>query len=84
MRSVNPDLVLCNGPGTCVPICVAAYVPRLLGVKHIKIVYVESVCRVTSLSLSAKLLYWFADEMVVQWEPVHKKYPASTYLGRLA
>ena len=61
--------------------------PRLrvqLGIKLIKIVYIESVCRVTSLSLSAKLLYWFADEMVVQWEPVHEKYPATAYFGRLA
>eukprot|EP00761_Pharyngomonas_kirbyi_P005023 gb/GECH01005028.1/.p1 GENE.gb/GECH01005028.1/~~gb/GECH01005028.1/.p1 ORF type:complete len:180 (+),score=10.50 gb/GECH01005028.1/:1-540(+) len=26
---INPDLVLCNGPGTCVPICIAAYIPRV-------------------------------------------------------
>ena len=81
--TVWPDLILCNGPGTCVPICCAAYLPRILGVKRIKIVYVESICRVTSLSMSGKLLYWFADEMVVQWEPVHTRYPATTYLGRL-
>ena len=26
-----PDVILCNGPGTCVPVCLAAYLPRLLG-----------------------------------------------------
>lgn len=33
-----PDVILTNGPGTCVPICVAAYIPRILGWKHIQIV----------------------------------------------
>jgi len=26
---LQPDVVLCNGPGTCVPICVAAYLLRV-------------------------------------------------------
>ena len=33
-----PDVILTNGPGTCVPICVAAYIPRILGWKHIHVV----------------------------------------------
>lgn len=27
--STMPDLILCNGPGTCLPIGVAAYIPRV-------------------------------------------------------
>lgn len=78
-----PDLVLTNGPGTCIPLCVAAYIPRLLGLKRIQVVYVESICRVKSLSMTAKLLYPFCDGFVVQWEDLNQRYPATTFLGRL-
>jgi beta-1,4-N-acetylglucosaminyltransferase len=77
-----PDVVLVNGPGTCVCVCLCAYLPRILGIKHIKVVYVESVCRVRTLSLSGKLLYPFCDLFVVQWESLRDKYPRAVYLGR--
>lgn len=73
-----PDVVVCNGPGTCVPICVAARIIRLLCWRDIKIVYVESVARVKSLSLSGKILRFVADYFVVQWPELKEKYPKST------
>lgn len=73
-----PDVVLCNGPGTCVPVCVAARVIRLLCWKDIRVVYVESVARVKSLSLSGKILRFIADSFVVQWPELKAKYPKST------
>jgi hypothetical protein len=45
--------------------------------------YVESVCRVQTLSLTAMLLYCFCDGFVVQWKELALRYPRSTYLGRL-
>ena len=30
---IRPSLLLCNGPGTCIPICIAAYALRMLGIK---------------------------------------------------
>mmetsp|Transcript_31429 Transcript_31429/g.82430 ORF Transcript_31429/g.82430 Transcript_31429/m.82430 type:complete len:253 (+) Transcript_31429:433-1191(+) len=78
-----PDLVLTNGPGTCIPLCIAAYIPRLLGMKRIQIVYVESICRVTTLSMTGKLLYPFCDGFIVQWPELAAKYPEASYLGRL-
>ena len=44
----RPSLLLCNGPGTCIPVCAWAYALRLLGLKHVTIVYVESIARVDS------------------------------------
>ena len=78
-----PELVLCNGPGTCIPVCFAAYVVKFLGLKSVKIVYVESFCRVESLSLSALMLYYFADLILVQWPQLQTKYPRTRYIGRL-
>ncbi|KAM4721494.1 UDP-N-acetylglucosamine transferase subunit ALG14 [Rhinophrynus dorsalis] len=78
-----PDLVLCNGPGTCVPVCLSALLLGVLGIKKIIIVYVESICRVESLSLSGRLLYYFTDYFIVQWPCLKEKYPNAIYLGRI-
>ncbi|XP_072500171.1 UDP-N-acetylglucosamine transferase subunit ALG14 [Notamacropus eugenii] len=80
---LKPDLVLCNGPGTCIPICASALLLGILGIKKVIIVYVESICRVETLSLSGKILYHFSDYFFVQWPALKGKYPKSVYLGRI-
>ncbi|XP_048458325.1 UDP-N-acetylglucosamine transferase subunit ALG14 homolog isoform X1 [Rhincodon typus] len=75
--------VLCNGPGTCVPLCVSALLLGILGMKKVLIIYVESICRVETLSLSGKILYNLSDYFFVQWSVLQKKYPKAIYLGRL-
>ncbi|KAJ1730078.1 metalloprotease [Coemansia biformis] len=71
----SPDVILCNGPGNCVVVCAVALVPRILGLKHIPIIYVESFARVNTMSLSGKLVYPMADRFVVQWPGLARKYP---------
>lgn len=80
---VWPDLVLCNGPGTCVPLCAVAFLLKFTGLRDVRLVYVESICRVQALSLSGKLLYYLADHLVVQWPELQKKYPRAAYIGRI-
>eukprot|EP01113_Clastostelium_recurvatum_P008204 TRINITY_DN13849_c0_g1_i1.p1 TRINITY_DN13849_c0_g1~~TRINITY_DN13849_c0_g1_i1.p1 ORF type:complete len:461 (+),score=90.86 TRINITY_DN13849_c0_g1_i1:96-1385(+) len=63
----RPRMLLCNGPGTCIPIIVAAWIFSLLCGRICTIVYIESVARVRGLSLSGKLAKYFADLFVVQW-----------------
>uniref|UniRef100_A0AC11DSQ9 ALG14 UDP-N-acetylglucosaminyltransferase subunit n=1 Tax=Ovis aries TaxID=9940 RepID=A0AC11DSQ9_SHEEP len=70
---VKPDLVLCNGPGTCVPICISALLLGILGIKKVIIVYVESICRVEHLSLSGKILFHLSDYFIVQWPTLKEK-----------
>ena len=82
----TPDVVLSNGPGTCVPICLAAFASRVLGRgTKTAVVYVESVCRVRRLSLTGEILYRLriADALFVQWEGLLGKYPRATYAGRV-
>ncbi|GLI67423.1 hypothetical protein VaNZ11_011619 [Volvox africanus] len=80
-----PDLVLVNGPGTCIPVCAAAFVYRVLGLAGTRVVYVESIARTRRFSLSAKLLYHLrmADLLFVQWEQLARTYPRALYAGRL-
>ncbi|XP_028290172.1 UDP-N-acetylglucosamine transferase subunit ALG14 [Gouania willdenowi] len=80
---LRPDVVLCNGPGTCVPLCVAALLLGILGMKKVVLVYVESICRVQNLSLTGKILYPITDYFFVQWACLRDKYPRSIFLGRI-
>ncbi|XP_058451966.1 UDP-N-acetylglucosamine transferase subunit ALG14 homolog [Malaya genurostris] len=83
----RPDLILTNGPGTCVPICLVAFLAKLFFVNNnCKIVFVESFCRVKSLSLSGKILLWITDLFVVQWPGLARNGAGRKveYFGRLS
>ena len=71
--------------GTCIPICAWAIAARLLRPLRTPpiVIYVESVCRVKDLSVTGKLLYYFADVFIVQWQQLHARYPRSQYFGLL-
>ncbi|KAF8565704.1 hypothetical protein P879_04772 [Paragonimus westermani] len=81
----RPDLILCNGPGTCIPVCFVAYFLCVLFWRPLVIVYVESICRTKTLSVSGRLLYYtrFTD-IIVQWPELQALYPRSKYLGLLS
>ncbi|RYQ86505.1 hypothetical protein Ahy_B10g106178 isoform B [Arachis hypogaea] len=78
-------MILCNGPGTCIPICAIAFVFKVLGIRWSSIFYVESIARVRRLSLSGLLLYKLriADQLFVQWPRLQQQYPRAIYVGRL-
>jgi len=79
----RPDLILTNGPGTCVPIVFSAFLIRVLGIKKIKTVFSESFACVSHISLSGKILYYIVDRFFVQWSNLIQKYPRAQYIGRL-
>ncbi|KAI6205355.1 UDP-N-acetylglucosamine transferase subunit ALG14-like protein [Aphelenchoides besseyi] len=82
--SRSPDVVICNGPGTCIPICIVAFILDFFYLINCRIVYVESVCRVQTLSLSGKLLYYsrICDDLLVQWPELKQRYDRTVFLGR--
>jgi beta-1,4-N-acetylglucosaminyltransferase len=43
---LRPNLVICNGPGTCLPVVFCTFIWRILGWCEGKVVFVESFCRV--------------------------------------
>ncbi|KAM0005793.1 putative oligosaccharide biosynthesis protein Alg14 [Helianthus debilis subsp. tardiflorus] len=85
MVKIRPHVILCNGPGTCIPICAIAFIFKVLGIRWSYIFYVESIARVKRLSLSGLLLYklHMADQLFVQWPQLQKQYPRARYVGRL-
>ncbi|KAG5670556.1 hypothetical protein PVAND_000810 [Polypedilum vanderplanki] len=80
----RPDLILANGPATCVPVCVVAFFLKVFYINgSCKIAYIESYCRVKSLSLSGKILLYLTDIFVVQWPDISKISRKILYFGRL-
>ncbi len=62
---------------------VLAMIPMALLIKLFggKLIYLESFAKVTSKTLSGKLLYKFADQFYVQWEEMLELYPNAIYKG---
>ena len=58
---------------------------RLLRVTRSRVVYVESIARTESLSLTGKILYHarLADLFFVQWPGLAQRLPRAVYAGRL-
>ena len=65
----RPDVLISTGGGEiAIPFC---YVGKLLGAK---VVFIETLARVTTRSAAGKLIYPLADLFLVQWEPLLKRY----------
>eukprot|EP00298_Acanthocystis_sp_HF-20_P024908 c36176_g1_i1.p1 GENE.c36176_g1_i1~~c36176_g1_i1.p1 ORF type:complete len:205 (+),score=67.90 c36176_g1_i1:109-723(+) len=81
--SENPNIIISNGPGTCIPIIISSKILQVLTMTQTKIVYVESFARTKTLSLSGKIAYKIVDKFIVQWKTRLPKYPKAIYLGNL-
>jgi len=80
---IRPDLLLLNGPGTCIPVVIAAILLQLATSHDVKIVFIESFCRVDKLSMTGQLLYYsVADLTLVQWSQLCRSYPRAKYRGK--
>lgn len=71
----KPDVMITTG--------VLAIIPFALIMKLFKkkLIYIESFAKVTSKTLSGKLLYNYADQFYVQWEEMLELYPNAIYKG---
>lgn len=71
----RPDVMITTGVLAIIPL---ALIMKLMGRK---LIYIESFAKVTSKTLSGKLLYYFADRFYVQWEEMLKLYPNAIFKG---
>lgn len=73
----NPRVIVTTGAHTGGIVC---FIAKLFGKK---VVYIESMAKVNTLSMTGKFMYLFADKFFVQWEELEEKYKKAEYLGRL-
>ena len=71
----KPDVIISTGALATIPICIFAKVLKK------KIIFIESFAKVTSPTLTGKLIYKFADQFYVQWEQMKEYYPEAIYEG---
>lgn len=78
MKELNPHAVVSTGSGPAIPIMMAA---KLTGKK---VIYVESMARISSRSLTGVVAYHFlADQFFIQWPEQKLLYPNAIYQGRV-
>jgi UDP-N-acetylglucosamine:LPS N-acetylglucosamine transferase len=75
VRSEDLQAIVTTGAGVAVPF---AIVGRLLGVN---VIYIESMARVTSPSLTGRLIYPFADTFIVQWPGLQRFFSRARSFG---
>jgi len=73
----RPDVVITTGAGIVVFFCAFA---KLLGAK---LIFIESMARIERPTLTARMLYPFADLFFVQWPDLLEFFPKAKYMGRL-
>ena len=71
----KPDVIICTGVLAMIPMCLIC---KLFGKK---LIFIESFAKVTSPTLTGKLLYRFADQFYVQWPQMLEVYPKAIYVG---
>lgn len=63
----RPSLLIMNGPGTCLPVALAAMAGEVICRRRCRMIYVESFGCVNHLSLTGKLLLPVVDRFLVHW-----------------
>lgn len=71
----KPDVIISTGALATIPMCIFAKVLKK------KIIFIESFAKVTSPTLTGKLIYKFADQFYVQWEQMKEHYPEAICEG---
>lgn len=77
LRKERPDAIISTGAGIAVPFM---YVGKLFGINTL---FIESLTRVESLSLSGKLVYPVVRHFLVQWPQLAEKYKKAVYKGQV-
>lgn len=71
----KPDIIISTGALASVPTCIIA---KLFGKK---VIFIESFAKINSPTLSGRLVYYFADLFIIQWDSLQKFYPNAVIGG---
>lgn len=75
--TMRPKIILSTGSGMAISTCL---IGKMIGSK---IIFIETGARISTPSLTGRLMYYFSDLFIVQWKPLLKKYPKAVYGGVL-
>ena len=72
---VRPKVIVTTGAHTAGPMCC---IGKIFGSK---IAFIESFANISTKSVTGRIIYWFADLFIVQWEGMLKLYPKAVLGG---
>ena len=72
---VRPNVIITTGTHTAGPMCC---IGKLFGSK---IIYIETMANIETKTVTGRIIYYFADLFIVQWESMLELYPKATYGG---
>ena len=75
--------LISNGPGICVPFFYLFWVLNLLKITQAKLIFIESWCRISSISVTGKIVARVADEFLVHWENQQNIVQGAKYRGKI-
>ncbi|WP_422116321.1 UDP-N-acetylglucosamine--LPS N-acetylglucosamine transferase [Brachybacterium sp. UNK5269] len=75
LKDTRPDLVISTGAGVAAPFFAVAHALR------IRTMYIEVIDRISSRTLTGRLVYPFSDAFAVQWVEQQRLYPGATVIG---
>jgi beta-1,4-N-acetylglucosaminyltransferase len=78
LRKERPTVILSTGAGPVVPF---AIVGRFLF--GTRVVFVETIARIDSPSMTGRIMYWLAHDFFYQWPRLAPYFPRGTYGGLL-
>lgn len=73
----KPKIVVSTGAGVAVPFLLTA---RIMGIKTI---FIEEFNRVSTPTLTGRIVYRFVDRFLIQWPELKKYYPKASYKGSI-
>lgn len=71
----RPDYIVSTGAHTAGPMCLLG---KIFGSK---IIFIETFANRTSKTMTGKLVYYFADLFIIQWEEMKELYPKAVVGG---
>ena len=73
----RPKFIITTGSGAVIPFCIFG---KLFGSN---LIFIESFAKVSTPTITGRILYKFANKFYVQWEELLEKYDKAEFKGRL-
>ena len=73
----RPDFIVTTGTHTAVPMCRIAHMFKK------KVVWIETMANIDTGTKAGRIVYKYADKMIVQWSELLKVYPNGEYWGTI-
>ncbi|MCE9675721.1 UDP-N-acetylglucosamine--LPS N-acetylglucosamine transferase [Paraclostridium bifermentans] len=75
LKKEKPDIIISSGAGAAIPFF---YIGKLF---RAKLIYIEVYDRISTPTMTGKVVYPITDKFIIQWEEQKKHYPKGINIG---